>query len=417
LSKKITLLVFFILILFAGIIAVTQESNIEIPARIDEGFNAISSAWVKPPVWFRSNAAGMAIEETGSRVTALRNEYALEVVFARQSEIPPYISRYYDENYLPEIRRLYNNSSVVRTQWILRDIIGITRVNAVFTEGKNSGLQEEEDETYNAADIKGKSGFIEIYDKDSLLITEYRFFEDGAVNRTVNEFNNNHLTGSVVSYSDDDGGYQKFYADSYRYNRSLSLRSIERVFFTSVSVTDLESVVSFASEASGQAAINFPRRLLDAARNISFVSGKLNIYPEFFSGAINENDKIIYETDDRGRILNEALYDDDGKVIWVIRNTWENNRIVSTLKIEYNPESFTEGAAGFITAEFLAEYEYNNDGDRLLERNYKNGRLERVVRAEGNQEIEELFINNVIVMTAVWEDGRKISESRFRQAD
>jgi hypothetical protein len=33
---------------------------------------------------------------------------------------------------------------------------------------------------------------------------------------------------------------------------------------------------------------------------------------------------------------------------------------------------------------------------------------------EGTREIEELYMDGVVVLQAVWEDGRKISETRMR---
>jgi len=50
----------------------------------------------------------------------------------------------------------------------------------------------------------------------------------------------------------------------------------------------------------------------------------------------------------------------------------------------------------------------------ISEKNLKNGVLERVVLIDGETEIEELYMNNAVVLRAVWEDGRKISETRVR---
>ena len=140
---------------------------------------------------------------------------------------------------------------------------------------------------------------------------------------------------------------------------------------------------------------------MESAEDINFISGKINLYPEYFGGMIFDNNKIIYDTDNRGRILSETLYDEDDDIIWFIQNIWENNRIISSKKIEGDEN-------------YLTEYEYNSGGEKILERNYKNGSLERIVRKEGSQDIEELYINDTIVMKAVWENGRKISESRVR---
>jgi hypothetical protein len=111
---------------------------------------------------------------------------------------------------------------------------------------------------------------------------------------------------------------------------------------------------------------------------------------------------MVFTTDERGRILTQTMLDDGDTELWVIRNTWSGERIVSSLKIEGEDER-------------LAEYEYNEAGDRILERNSRNEVLERLVRSEGKTEVEELYMNGKPVLRAVWEDGRKISEERVRE--
>ncbi|MCL2276298.1 MAG: hypothetical protein FWC21_00225 [Treponema sp.] len=396
-DKKITLLIFIVLILFAVIIAITQETFFNISS-VSEA-NNISLNWARPPVWFRSNQGGMALEEISSRIVALRNEYALSISFARPSDTPVFLSRYMDVDFYSEIRVLYKDGEIVRTQWILKDINGITRLNASFSEPEKF-IEEIFDETSRGIEnvvlidtvdnMEGKTGFIEIFNMDSLLTEEYRFFSDGIITRIENEYNNNLLISSVFSIYESENEYKRLYADFYRYNRSMSLRSIERIFY-SATRNDDESIM-----------ISFPRRVMDSANDGAFISGRINLYPEYFGGIILEENKIIYDTDTRGRILIETLYDEEDNIIWFIQNIWENNRIISSEKIEADMN-------------YLTEYEYSSGGEKVLERNYKNGVLERIVRREGFQDIEELYINDIMVMTAVWENGRKISESRVRQ--
>jgi hypothetical protein len=191
--------------------------------------------------------------------------------------------------------------------------------------------------------------------------------------------------------SEDGEEYIREYADFYRYNRSLSLLSVERTFYRDMQIQVNDSVL-----------IAFPRRIMDAADQEFITGGRISLLPEFFGEVfVHVDSRIIYETDERGRVLNQTLYDDEDNIVWVIRNTWQNNRLVSSLKIE----------DGII---LLAEYEYNSAGDRILERNLRNGILERTVRTEGGFDIEELYLDNVVVLRAVWEDGRKISETRVR---
>jgi hypothetical protein len=423
--RKIAAVVILHLLLFAGIIALAQELDIVLPdfdlelALAEEGNPENSTPlpeWVKPIRWFRSNKAGMALEEIQSRLAALRNEYALSINFAQRDELPEYLLSFFDENYFIEIRILYKNGEKTRTQWLFRDTEGTTRLDAVFQEqpesDKDSLAMEipetaamNEEEAYgdffeneiaavndnNNINMPRGVGFIEIFDKNSYLICEYMFFENGEKQKTDYAYNNNILISSAVLLCKNNEDYKPVYIDFLRYNRSSYLRSIERVFYTDMQMLS-DDVVRIA----------FPRRIMDAAGDGFFINERLNAYPEFFGDIfIHINSRIVYETDERSRITKQTLYDEEGKVIWVIRNIWRNDRIVSTYK--------TEG-----DTELLAEFEYNSDGERILERNFKNGVLERSVRTEGINDIEELYLNNVIILRAVWEDGRKISETRMR---
>jgi len=459
LAKKIIPFVVLAFFLFAAIIALTDDSNAS-SAKLKEAdmlrdfpfnskFERKPLEWGSPAHWFRSNAGGLAIEEVATRLAALRNEYALAIGFPHQDELPEYLLSYFnEEEHNIEIRILYKNGEQIRTQWIFRDEKGTTRLNAVFLEPSEADAQEElqleevqleeiaqeeiqqeeiqseeaqhgevkpgetlaeeepavdSDEVQeiavaNDADkkidsAKQKTGFIEIFDEKSFLTCEYRFFEDGKISKTDYVFNDSLILNSTVSLSEDGGAeFKKEYADFYRYNRSASLRAVERKFYKDREISFLDEPVI----------ITFPRRIRDTSKFGAFIGERLNSYPEFFGEIVVRADsKIVFETDDRGRILSQTLYDGKEEVVWVIRNTWQDNRIVSTSK--------TEGKTVL-----SAEYSYNSAGDRILERNLKNGVLERVVRTEGKTDTEELYLNNVLVLRAVWEDGRKISETRVR---
>ena len=413
-SKKIIPVVIFVLLLFTGIIAVTQEGEFffagresesapvedeeviisdEVNSVIDDIFSdyvfpAEKPNWVNPLRWFRSNKGGMALEEVSSQLIAMRGEYALAVGFANKKKLPENILPYYDDRYFIEVHVLHDNGKPVRTQWIFRDISGTVRLNAVFL-----GASELEEKKREDSDKRQKSGFIEIFDDSSFLISEYDFFDDGGRNRTDYNYKDGFLTSiAVFSWEDDPegGAYREDYADFLRYNRSLYLRSVERVFYKG-------RQISLANEPL---IVSLPRYLSEVTLIKDQVGEKINVYPEFFGDVIlGRDNKIVYTTDTRSRIVSQTLYDDEGNIVWVIRNTWSNDRIASTVKTENGTE-------------FAAEFEYNSSGDRILERNYKNGILERLVRTEGKTETEELYINNVVVLRAVWENGRKISETR-----
>jgi hypothetical protein len=116
---------------------------------------------------------------------------------------------------------------------------------------------------------------------------------------------------------------------------------------------------------------------------------------------LNRGDRVVYTTDSRGRILTETRHNEAGEVIGEIRNTWsETDKIQSVHWIAGEDDR-------------LVEYEYDNEGNRLGERNYTKGVLERVVQVEGDREVETLYMQGRPVLRAVWEEGRKVSEERI----
>jgi len=467
LTRKKAAVFVFILLLFAGLIALTQESEGDLPVvdaenESEEGEEFFYPKVEKPPPewargerWFRSNAGGMAIEEIPSRLTALRNEYALVIDIAEKEELPEELLPFYNEIFFIEIRVLYKKGDLSRTQWIFRDDKGKTRLVAVFnekeiekekqTETANGTLTEVKEEKpeevsqeipmeiteemlaetteeilaeANKAEEKpdensgstipagiiadntekkndGISGFIEVYDENSFLTAEYRFLQDGRRSRTDYDFKNGLLLISKVSLWEENGEggeYAPVYADYFRYNRSSFLRSVQRVFYKESELSSLDDPVL----------ITFPAGIMAAARNEYFIGERHNSYPEFFGEiTAKEDTKMSYSTDERGRILSQTFYDKDDEIIWVINNTWKDERIISTVKEEGDNI-------------ILAEFEYDSNGDRVIERNYTNGILERVVRTEGKTDIEELYLNGNVILQAVWEDGRKVSETRMR---
>jgi hypothetical protein len=456
----------FILLIFAGLIALTQESEGDLPIvdadnESDEGEENLYPEIERPPPewarearWFRSNAGGMALEEIPSRLTALRNEYALVIDIAEKEDLPEELLPFYDWNFFIEIRVLYKKGELSRTQWIFRDDAGKTRLVAVFSEKEIEKETQTETAKETPAEviekmpeevsqeipaeateemlaeateeipaevneIKEKSEeipdsttpadtaadntenkknstieFIEVYDENSFLTAEYRFLQEGR-NRTDYDYKAGILLSSkyfLWEGGDENGEYKPVYADYFRYNRSAFLRSVQRVFYKESEISSLDDPVL----------ITFSSGIMAAARNDYFIGERHNSYPEFFGEiTAKEDTKMVYSTDERGRILSQTFYDADDKIIWVINNTWKDERIISTVKEEGDNIS-------------MAEFEYDSDGDRVIERNYVNGVLERVVRTEGKTDIEELYLNGNIILQAVWEDGRKVSETRMR---
>ncbi|MCL2243121.1 MAG: hypothetical protein FWC03_01475 [Treponema sp.] len=413
--KNVYPIIILISLFLIGLIALTQESDNIVPAvgtrpvtRIETddllpvpdeeteyggiaGYQAVSDNvpdWVTPARWFRSNAGGMALEEIPSRITALRNEYALVTDFVSREELPEYLAEFYVNNFFIEMRVLYENGEETRRQWIFRDSRGTTRLIAVFSEP-----EDDSGENNGGGEGNNRNGFIEIFSNNGFITSEYRFFNDGRINRNDYNYNSSMIISASAMIWDEDGdAYAQAYADNYRYNRSSFLRSVERVFYkdSQISASD-ESIM-----------LSFPGNIMSAAKIDDFISGKVNPYPEFFGDiTVQKESRIVFSTDERGRVLAQVFYDEDDNIVWVIENTWRDDRIASVIKTENG-------------VEYLAEYEYDSDGKRILERNLKDGVLERIVRTTGGRDIEDLYINNIIVLQAVWEDGRKISETRIR---
>jgi len=377
LHKRILLITTSVFLLLVGIITVTQGFDLVLPGLFDTdeedfpiGFE-FNIYQIKPAQWFRSNSGGMALEEVQSRYAALRNEYALVIDYAYYDELPEQVSQYYNEDFYPEIRILYKDGEQIRTQYILRDENETTRLNSVFKEPD--------------------SGFIELFDENNKLLNEFTFFGSGDKNK-IDYFYNENLLINTTFYTNRDNTeeYRRLYTDFYRYNRSLSLRYIERIFFTDMQLPQEEPV-----------RLSFPRRAAEAINDDSFINERINLYPEYFGDVLVFFDsRIIYETDERGRILSQTLYDEENEILWVIQNIWHNDRIVSTAK--------TEGDLVLLT-----EYSYDSEGDRILERNFRNGVLERVVYTDGIIDTEEIYMNDILVLRTVWENNRKISETRI----
>jgi hypothetical protein len=192
-----------------------------------------------------------------------------------------------------------------------------------------------------------------------------------------------------IGAEDREGVLEDLWTDYYRYSRFYSLRAVERRYHQAL------------PEDQHLVRLQFPHMVLQAAEEEFITPGSAYGSGFFSEILVNSGDRVLYTTDERGRVLTEIRKDENDVVLGELRNNWSGDRLASV--------SWKAG-----DSDRLTEYEYNEDGDRVLERNYVNGILERVVRREGDQEVEELYINGVVILRAIWEDGRKISEERVR---
>jgi hypothetical protein len=369
-------------------------------------------------MWFRSNAAGMALERSLSRSAALRNKYALSVASPEASELPEYLRQYHDPAFGIELHILYEDGIESRRQWIFRDERGITRlVSSGDLFSNPSGEEDPPDGDRDAAaedapapdtgedgagasppeDDAGSetvSFFIEIYDENNLITEEHQFSGETSEYITRYFYRDMILVRAEthLKQAGSEGEDEKLdpvTTDYYRYSRSKSLRAVERIYHQDL------------PEDNYRVRLSFPHLILNAAMDKDFVSPGTAYGTEFLQDMLAaEGNQVRYTTDDRGRILVETTTDEGGEVIGEIRNTWSDDRLVS---VEWKS----------LEEERRNEYEYDQEGDRIAERNYRNGVLERVVRREGDREVEDLYMNGVIILRAIWEGGRKISEEYF----
>jgi hypothetical protein len=339
----------------------------------------VSGAWAEE--WYRANAGGMALEKALSRYAALRQPYCLSVEEKTVEELPELLAPYYREPWIAEQRTLYKDGEETRSQWIFRNPQGVSRLVAVFT-------QED-------------TGFIELYGENDLIAEEKQLSEDGE-ELAVSYHYRPVLPRSAADpaalellvradtrrkFLDEEGNeiWEDVCADHYRYTRNLSLRAIERVYL---------------QNAPLPARLQFPRRGLDSTLDERFVSPVLAYGTQFLEDIQADTGyRVVYTTDERGRILEETRYDSEENIIGELRNQWSGDRIS---RVVWNTED----------EERITEYEYNADGDRIRERNLHNGVLERVVSIDGDREVEELYMNGEVMLRAYWEGGRKIREER-----
>lgn len=389
--------------------------------------------------WYISNAGGMTLEKAQSRFAALRNPYCLLVEEGFPPELPDLLRPYYRAPWSVELRVLYKEGEESRRQWLFRDG-SLNRLAAVFT--RNAGEEAEEEtrekieetgadpektgeiretgEGEETSPSPGKEetrplGFIEVFGDHGFIIMERQFLEDGEmiinyIYNAVRDQGNFPGTRQTLVRADTrrrsfDGEERALYTDYYRYTRNHSLRLIERIFpprDPSGAPEEDPSGESPSAAPVSAATLRFPRRSLDSEKEINFVSPVLAYGSQFFEDVqAGPSHRIIYTTDERGRILTETRMDEDENIIGELRNTWSGGHLSKVTWIAGEEERVTE-------------YSYNRDGDRIEERNYRNGIMERLVRIQGDQEEEELYMNGEPILRTLWEGGRKIREEEVR---
>ena len=103
-----------------------------------------------------------------------------------------------------------------------------------------------------------------------MITSEHLFFDEGEEAVIEYSYNRSLMYKAEATWKTTVGGKDEFkniYTDNYRYNRSGSLRSVERLFHEAESLP-----VTLA----------FPNRVLDIAKDREFIGGKLSTTSEFF---------------------------------------------------------------------------------------------------------------------------------------
>ncbi|MDR1910107.1 MAG: hypothetical protein LBQ35_09375 [Spirochaetaceae bacterium] len=407
------------------------------------GFLAFLSPGFAETRWYRSNASGMALEPLSSAL-ALREDYALSISDASPEETPALLLDSLEEGFSIEIRVLWEKGQESRRLWVFRDDRG-TRLSAAFNtnplhwpKAPERGAAEDSEaaEGEEEADSTDYGGYIEIYNAEGFISEERRFeadreeritrftyagkvliradtwirpppqaapepAEDGAEEGLSGEglseeglseegpAEEGPAEESPATESRAAGDLEPYCTDYFYYNRALSLRAVERRYHRGDTVDPLR--------------LSFSHRLDQATRSIAFENPQSALSSEHFDNIIAEpGASVLYTTDTQGRVLTETRKNQEGEVTGELINTWAGSRLESIRWSDGEDERRTE-------------YEYNDAGDRIIERDYNRGVLERVVRREGDREIEELYMNNRVILRAIWEKGRKISEERVRE--
>ncbi|MDR2471139.1 MAG: hypothetical protein LBD09_03390 [Treponema sp.] len=354
--------------------------------------------------WYRSNQAGMALERIPSRMTALHHEWSLSVEQAERRSLPALLRPFDDPAYTLEARFLYERGRLKRRQWIFRSG-GVTRLNA--------SLPAEDGEDGKAGDSPQISPFVELFGNDRALSAIYQYLPSG-VYITRYAYREGLLTAAVTSLDK-----AALWTDRYRYTRSGLLRAVER---------DYHEAGAAAAVLQGQSAlpradIRSPLRsppinpsldLREAPSDAGFVNPAspydASLMTEVLSSVYAVPAvRVIYQTDPQGRIRSETHYDEKDRVIAEIVNEWTGDRItrIAWSGTRYGPE----GSPGSEEGRVVFRY---SKGERIAEDDYRNGVLERTVRRQGDEDIEEIYVKGTVRLRAVWKDGRKMSEERLR---
>jgi hypothetical protein len=317
--------------------------------------------------WYLSNAAGAELWKS-EQGKALQEKWSLSVEQKTEAALPAFIKKHYAGSFVIEYRVLYDQGEPSQWQWIFRDRGGRIRLNASLPGREGAG--------------GNGMFFIELYSETNALEEFHQLLDGGWV---VTRYT---YKDSLLSKAETVFDGKALCYDEYRYTRNFRLRGVERKFNQAGEDAPDTGPIALRFPLPG-AFIN-PESPYDYVLRSGALRDIFNIQPA----------RIVYSTDDLGRVLGEERYDEEGNAAAEFVNEWSAGRL---MLIRWK----TGSVSGIV------EFTYNAEGDRTGEKNYRNGVLERSVTLSGSREIEELYMNGRAVLRSVWEDGRKISEERL----
>jgi len=306
--------------------------------------------------WYRSDKGGLALQ-TITKTAAAREPYALMIEDLTPLPLMEAYELEIQGNVKAETQYLHENGTITLTRKVIHDANGQLRL--VETE-YSDGLY-----------------LLELYDEKGLLIQERRKSIDGILFLYEYQYNDDFKILEKKQYI--PGEQNRLTAtEHYLYDRQGALRRIDR--YIPEESANLESAADTLLQKDPVASFSPEQQA------------------NFFSH--DEDTAVQYLRDDRGRILAEQHYDENGALISEIVYTWQGDRLYQVVRREDQTELKTE-------------YEYDSEGIRIRESNYRNGILERVQYQDGIHEIEELYLAGSLVLRATWKDGQKVLEEQF----
>ena len=353
----------------------------------------------------------MLLERLPSQARALQYEYHVSVRRMLPRELPVLLRPYHTPQFIIELHTLFEDGEEYRRQWIFRDGAGSVRLTA----SGRGGLFDEA-----ITEGEGRTGFIEMRNAAGAIIWERRFYEDlsewefrfnyrnnillsveswfkeppvpvivfSEIEEAIEELEENdekNLRGALANIVMTQPVFIHASTDHFRYSRFGSLRAIDRVIHKG---------------GEERLRVAFPRIGPDILPDDGITVAGIGYTPGFLIPAFSGEIQISYTLDARARVLNEVWRDGEGNILGEMRYTWTDDRLVSILW--RSPEE-----------ERLVKYEHNAAGDRIEERNYRQGVLERRVTTQGNRDTEEIFMDGRLILRVFWEDGLVVSEERI----